>query len=255
MAEWVLSYGIKFGVLTLEVALLVIALRQWPWRPGGGLCAYIGCLLAAEVARPAVRYIYGYTSLQFAYFYWLTDVALALGAFVLICIFFHRACTHEPRMWCFLRVLLVFVFFLVLGISSLTLFRNYSQIYTHFIIEFEQNLYFTCLVLNTLLYILLQQIESTDDQLGLLVCGLGIQFAGPAASFALVHLRLGQHYSNSLLLRLIMPLGTLAMLLTWFYATARVPKTQVAGAEKSGSGSSGKIKMVTAKGQVATSKA
>ena len=70
--------------------------------------------------------------------------------------------------------------------------------FTLFIIEFNQNLYFTCLVLNTLLYILLQQIDSADDELGLLVCGVGIQFAGPAATLALLTLTTGEHFAHIL---------------------------------------------------------
>jgi len=90
-------------------------------------------------------------------------------------------------------------------------------------VEFEQNLYFTCLVLNTLLYLLLQQTHSADEELGLLVCGLGIQFAGPAASFALVHLTSGEAYATSLN-HFLGQLCTMGMLLTWFYAVAWMPK-------------------------------
>jgi hypothetical protein len=71
-----------------------------------------------------------------------------------------------------------------------------------------------------MLYILMQQIETADDELGLLVSGVGIQFAGPAASLALLHLTLG-HASSKFLVQLIMPLCTLGMLLTWFYAVGR----------------------------------
>jgi hypothetical protein len=120
-------------------------------------------------------------------------------------------------MWRFIRLLLWFVFVVVIAISGLSFYRNYSHLFTNFIYEFNQNLYFTCLVLNTLLYLLLQQIESADDRLGLLVCGVGIQFAGPTATFALLHLTSGEPFAQSLTTS-VMRLCSFGMLLVWAYA-------------------------------------
>jgi hypothetical protein len=39
-----------------------------------------------------------------------------------------------------------------------------------------------------MLYVMLQQLAIDDDELGLLVCGMGVQFAGEAAWFALLAL-------------------------------------------------------------------
>ena len=180
------------------------------------------------VARSASLSFFGQRSTQYYYFYWVTDVVLALGAFLLVCGFFHRACAHEDKMWKFVRLVLVSVFILVLGVSALTLTRNYSQIYTvlegrRFIIEFSQNLYFSCLVLNTLLYVMMQQFAIDDDELGLLVCGLGIQFAGEAAGLALYHVTLGENFSR-LLFSFLNPVCTLGMLLIWIYAITRTPQ-------------------------------
>ena len=82
------------------------------------------------VARSAVLNYFGQTSVQYAYFYWLTDVVLAMGAFLLTCGFFRRACAQEEKLWRFVRLMLVFVFILVLGISALSLTRNYTHLYT-----------------------------------------------------------------------------------------------------------------------------
>jgi hypothetical protein len=129
-------------------------------------------------------------------------------------------------MWRLVRLLLVFVFLLVVSISGLSISRNQNDLFTYFTVEFNQNLYFTCLVLNTLLYLLLQQIESSDEQLGLLVCGVGIQFAGPAASLALLHLTAGEHFAQSLA-HLTIPLCTIGMLLVWAYAITRIKERAI----------------------------
>jgi hypothetical protein len=154
----------------------------------------------------------------------VTDVALALGAFLLVCGFFRRACAQEKKMWSFVRLMLISVFLLVLIVSALSLTRNYAHFMTPFIIEFSQNLYFSCLVLNTLLYIMIQQFALDDEELGLLVCGLGIQFAGEAAGLALYHLTLGEHFVQ-LLFSFLNPACTLGMLLTWIYAITKTPQT------------------------------
>jgi hypothetical protein len=124
-------------------------------------------------------------------------------------------------MWRYIRLSLAFVCVLVVGISGLFFSHIYGNLLTDFIFEFNQNLYFTCLVLNTLLYLLLQQIDSADDQLGLLVCGVGIQFAGPTATLALLHLTASEGFAQ-LLTTLIMRLCTLGMLLVWAYAIVHV---------------------------------
>ena len=230
MDEKLVSYGFYCAVYPLEAFLVVFLFYRGQWRRLTAVSAYLCTLLAVDgVGRSYFLYQYGRASLEYAYFYWLTDVVLALGAFVLVCAFFWRACLGEEKLWRFVRLLLVFVFFLVAGISAITLSRNLSHIFTRFIIEFQQNLYFTCLVLNTLLYLLMQQLESVDDELGLLVCGMGIQLAGPAATLALVHLTPGQS-SAEWLLRFISPLATMGMLATWFYAVARMPQPTAAPA-------------------------
>lgn len=227
-----LSVAIQYGVYLLEAGLLAhLILRR---RSGGVLpvLLYLAFLLVVDgVGRPGVLYSFGYTSREFAYFYWLTDVALTLASFLLVCAFFRRACAHELKAWHFVRRLLGFVLILVVGVSAFSLSRNYGQLFTQFIVEFQQNLYFTCLVLITLLYILIQQLGSADDELALLVCGMGIQFAGPAANFALVHLTQGETYASALYV-FLGPLCTMGMLLTWFYALVRAPQPSAIRAGK-----------------------
>jgi hypothetical protein len=223
MANGLAIYAFALLTPVLEVALLVILWRGGSVRRLGGLAAYISVLLGTEVARDAVLYHYGLRSLAYAYFYWLSDLALVLGAFLLVCAFFRRACSGQTPLWQHMRQLLGLVFVLVVGVSLISLSRNYASLVTIFVAEFEQNLYFTSLVLVTLLYILMQYFKPADDELGLLVCGLGIQFAGPAANFALVHLTSGEFHST-LLLRFILPLCTLGMLAVWTYAVTGVRK-------------------------------
>jgi hypothetical protein len=217
----VVSYGLQYAGMLMEVAFLVYLARSSQRKGLGSVAFYVSSLLVADLTRIFVWRTYGWDSRQYGYTYWCTDFLLVTSAFLLLCLFFRRACLHQEKMWRSIRLLLVFVFVLVVGFSGLTFSRNYSRLFTYFIIEFSQNLYFTCLVLNTLLYLMLQQIRSTDDQLGLLVCGVGIQFAGPAATLALVHLTAGQGFANALF-HFAIPLCTPVMLLVWAYAVVYV---------------------------------
>ena len=121
------------------------------------------------------------------------------------------------------RLLLISVFIIVLLVSFLSISRHYSNLYTFFMVEFSQNLYFSCLVLNTLLYVMIQQLEIEDDEFSLLVCGLGVQFAGEAAGLALIHVTLGEAFSR-ILFSVLNPACTLGMLSIWIYAIGKTPQ-------------------------------
>jgi hypothetical protein len=228
MVEKVIAQGLQYGTYVLEVFLFLFLLRRGRWRRLPPVWLYVGFLFLVDGAgRPLVLYRFGVSSVEYAYFFWLTDIALVLAAFLLVSALFRRACRHEETLWRHVRLLLSFVFVLVFAISLLSLQRNYENLFSVFIIEFQQNLYFTCLILLTLLYVLMQKIESADDELTLLVSGMGIQFAGPAANLALVYLTPGHEYAR-VLWNYLHPLCTLGMLLIWCYALTRVPTAALA---------------------------
>ena len=224
MSDLLLTRGLQYAGYIVEAVVCLMLIMQGRWRRLRVLCLYVASLFLLDgVARSASLSFFGQRSSQYYYFYWVTDVALALGAFLLVCSFFRRACAKDEKRWSLVRLLLVSVFVIVLGVSALSLSRNYANLYTMFIIEFSQNLYFSCLVLNTLLYIMIQQLEIEDDELALLVCGLGVQFAGEAAGLALVHVTMAEGFSR-ILFSVLNPACTLGMLSIWIYAIAKTPQ-------------------------------
>jgi hypothetical protein len=229
-SDKLLIYGLEYAGCGLEAFLCILLARQGRWRHLKGLYLYVaGLFLLDGVGRAAALNYFGRGSQRYAYFYWLTDVVLALGAFLLVCGFFRRASAQEGKIWPFVRKMLVLAFLLVVGVSGLSLTRNYSHLFSKFIVEFSQNLYFACLVLNTLLYVMIQQLAIDDEELGLLVCGMGVQFAGGAAILALYYLTLGEYFARGLL-TLLGPACTLGMLLTWIYAVVKMPAPVSIGA-------------------------
>jgi hypothetical protein len=221
MDSIILGQVLQYAGIAIEACLIVCvaqSARRGRLAPVG---LYLACQLGASLGRAFALQIYGFKSPQYSYVYWTTDFLLVIAAFALVCFFFRRAFRNEEKMWRFARLLLSFVLVLVVGISGASFLRNFVLLDTRYIVEFSQNLYFTCLVLNTLLYILLVQMESTDEQLGLLVCGVGIQFAGPAATMALFHLTTGERFAAALN-SVALPVCTLGMLVVWAYAIVRV---------------------------------
>jgi hypothetical protein len=221
MSTNLIGHVLQYAGILIE-ACLVIYLARNPRRGQlAGVSLYLSCLLGTGLGRRLALSTYGWTSPQYSYVYWTTDFLLVIAAFLLVCHFFRRACLSQEKLWRFVRLLLCFSFILVAGISGVSFVGHYGGLSLPYVIEFSQDLYFTCLVLNTLLYLMLQQIGSVDDQLGLLVCGVGIQFAGPSATMALYHLTTGQRFSASLT-SYMLPMCTLGMLMVWAYAVIHV---------------------------------
>jgi len=217
----IVSYGFQYGCYLIEAGLIVFVAQSSHRNRPLSVLFYISCLLGTGLARTYALRIYGLASWQYYNLYWTTDFLLVISAFVLVCLFFRRACLHQEKMWRYVRLWLTFICVMVVGISGLFFSHHYGNVLTDFYVEFSQNVYFTCLVLNTLLYLLLQQIDSADDQLGLLVCGVGIQFAGPAATLALLKLTANEIFAQSLN-SLVQRICTLGMLLVWAYAIVHV---------------------------------
>jgi len=231
LIETLVQHGIQYGVYLAEVGLFLYLVLWGHCKRLAGVSLYVAGLLTIDaIARPRVLALYGFTSPQYFYFFYVTDAILALSAFLLVCSFFRRASAERREMWQSLRLVLVSVFIIVVGISCVSLKMNYTNLFGRFTTEFEQNLYFTCLVLNTVLYILIQHVQVADDELELLVCGMGIQFAGPTANFALMYLTPGSHFFMSVM-QYVGPLCTLGMLGLCFYAV-RIPKAARARARE-----------------------
>jgi hypothetical protein len=219
-----LSHGLQYASYALEASLVVaLVLGGW-WKKQTAFFLYVASYVFIDaVLRPTVLYSYGWSSLQYNRCYWLSDIAITLGAFLLICVFFRRACAQKKDLWPILRTMLASVLVIVAFISSFAMSRHYGHLASSFVIELSQNVYFACLVLNTLLYIMLQYVDCADEGLGLLVCGLGIQYAGSAAAMALAAL-MPAWSGNVAFASFVAQFCNLGMCLTWLYAATRNPE-------------------------------
>jgi hypothetical protein len=237
MGQVSLINGVQFAGYGLELSLLVLLLSRKRIRRFPALCAYVASLFAVDaVGRGWVLQHYGrliavvgsHAHRVYFYSYYLSDLVLALGMFLLVCTFFRRACRDHQKVWEFIRPILTWILLLVIVASAVALRaanvrHPFSVNGLRYIYEFNQDLYFVCLVLNTVLYLMLQRFKVESD-LNLLVCGLGVQLAGPAAGSALAYL-----IGSQTVLTYLSPLCGLAMMVIWVYAIGSTPSSKSEG--------------------------
>ncbi|HME01285.1 MAG TPA: hypothetical protein VKM93_28725 [Terriglobia bacterium] len=231
MLDKLISYGLQYAGYLLQVLLLVVLTARGHWRRLVGVSLYVVLFVSIDsVARPCVLFRYGIASPQYRYVYWLSDVLLVLAAFVVVCIFFRRACAAEEKLWRHLRLLLGFVFALLACVSYFMIYSKFGDLWSRFITEFQQNTYFACLVLTTLLYIMMQRSEGRDEELAMLVCGMGILFAAPTAVLALYKLLPPSNFASALINH-VDQVCMLGMLSTWWYAITKLPHGAIVRAD------------------------
>jgi hypothetical protein len=213
---------LSYAGYILEAGLLVYLLANGHAKRLWELVFYLLMSLSVIAARSYTLHHCGLDSSQYWNCYWTTDLLLVLAAFVVVASFFRRACSQNSEMWQFVRLLLGTVLVAITIVSFFSLSSHKDKVFSVFIVQFSQNLYFASLVLTTLLYLMTVKMEVADERLGMLVCGLGIEFAGPAAGLALFYLARGAELSR-LVGVYFFPLCDIGMILTWFYAVSRVP--------------------------------
>ena len=228
MGQVSLINSLQYVGYALELALLVLLLSPKRLRRFPALCAYVAALFGLDaLGRSWVLERYptnpatGAPSTVYFYFYYLSDFVLALGLFLLVCTFFRRACRDHEKVWDFIRPILSLILLMVTIVSAVALRTNFHQFFGRYVFEFNQDLYFVCLVLTTVLYLMLQRFKAGSD-LNLLACGLGVQLAGPAAGSALASLTYATgHVGSGMVLKYLSPICFVTMMGIWIYAITR----------------------------------
>lgn len=205
-----------------------------------GVCLYQRCFLRylllnlyllANVAFTAGGYYvithFGYDSRQYFFFYYTGDALCNITLFILIGSFFDRM-LRESVFHKYVRPTLMFAFLLIVFISARFLAGNMDRFASHFVYEFQQNMYFVGVLLTFLLWISMNYLQAETRRFVLLVSGLGIYWSAHAANYALQFLvpALGP------ILTKIPPLAYNLMALLWLYTFLRVPEGEVAVLEQ-----------------------
>lgn len=212
-----LGYGIWLLATLLEVTVVVCALRKHVF--GRYLCLNLYMLfsLIVTAARYEVLIHFGLRSTQYLYCYYYSDAVLTIFLYLaLITLYLHVF--DEMKVEKYVRLAAVVLLAGTALFSYAVVQQSSQRMFTSFVYELSQNLYFVGLVLTYVLWGAILKLRETRAQLIQLVLSLGIYFSAFAATFAL-----GNMFPNLQSVTYIAPLFGCMLPLAWAYAFFRLP--------------------------------
>lgn len=167
----------------------------------------------------------GYNSVAYFYFYYTGDAVVTVINYLLIGSFFSYL-FRDSIFRKYVRLVLAFFFLGVVVVSGLFISGGLERLYSRWVIEFQQNMYFVGVLLTFLLWMTMTYLGAETRRFVLLVSGMGIFFAAHAANYALRFLS----HSTKLeeVLARVPPLAYTFMVVLWLYTFWRVPEGEAA---------------------------
>ncbi len=219
------TYEVSVEMLSVLLALgiVVVCLRQGLFSRYLILNLYLLASVAFTLGNFYVRSLYGYTSLQYFYFYYTGDAIVTVINYILIGSFFTFMFRHSAFRK-YVQLTISFFFVGVVIVSGMFISGNVDRFYSSWMIEFEQNMYFVGVLLTFLLWMTMTYLGAETRRFALLVSGMGVFFAAHAANYAIRFL----FPSLSALTLVVPPLAYNFMVGLWLYAFLRVPEEEVA---------------------------
>jgi len=217
------QYVVAALSILFSLGTLVVCVRQKVFYRYFFLNLY---LLASTVFTLATQYLIhtvGYESVEYFYFYFTGDAIANTICYLTIASFFDQM-FRQSIFARYVRPTLGFFFFLVILISGLFIARSVDHLFSRFVLEFQQNMYFVGVLLTFLLWMSMMYLGAETRRFALLVSGLGIYFTAHAASYAASFLSTS---AQSFALQ-IPPVAYTLMTLVWLYTFLRVPEGEAA---------------------------
>ncbi len=213
-------------ILTLTTVLLCV--RSESLARYFVLNLYLIINLAFTLGCLYVIHAFGYTSYEYFYFYYTGDAIQNVAGYLLIGSFFDHL-LRESAFHKYVRPTLAIFFLLIAGGSALFISGSADRLYSDFVLELQQNLYFVGVLLTFLLWMSVSYLAVESRRFTLLVSGLGIYFAAHAASYALWHLfHWYRFHGLEPVATAVPPLAYNLMVGLWLYTFLRVPEEEVA---------------------------
>jgi hypothetical protein len=210
--------------VTLALGTVFVCLRSNVFRRYPFLNIYLLVTVAFTCGCYYVRSAFGYTSLEYFKFYYTGDAVLTVVLYLLIGSLFDQM-FRNSSFHRYVRPTLAIFFFLVVGVSALFIMRNVDHLYSRFVIELQQNMYFVGVLLTFLLWTSMSWLGAESRRFALVVSGMGIFFAALAGNYALRFLWGGV---DKVATGVIPPLAYTVMVSLWLYTFLRVPEGEPA---------------------------
>jgi hypothetical protein len=197
----------------LEAAVVVCAIKRSVFRR----YLFLNLYMASEVVASAVRFEilqhYGFTSPQYAYFYFYSDALLTILLFLVLSSLYSEV-FRELNAERYVQLGSVVLFAGTALFSFAVVEQSSAKLLSHFVYEISQNLYFVGLVLTYILWAAILKLRETRTRLIQLVLSLGVYFSLYAANYALRNL----YPSAEALFAVLNPLIGCFLPFAWAYA-------------------------------------
>jgi hypothetical protein len=201
----------------LEVTVVVCALKRHSFHRYLCLNLYMLFSFVVSVVRYEVFKQFGLQSREYLYCYYYSDAVLTIFLYLaLITLYLHVF--DEMRVEKYVRLAAIALLAGTALFSYAVVQQSSQRMFTSFVYELSQNLYFVGLVLTYVLWGAILKLRETRAQLIQLVLSLGVYFSAFAATFAL-----GNMFPHLQSLTYIAPLFGCLLPLAWAYAFFRLP--------------------------------
>jgi hypothetical protein len=173
---------------------------------------------AASCGQYICIHRFGFSSLQYVYFYYYTDILLSILMYLVIILFYQQVFV-EMNVSRYIRGAAAMLLGATALFSYAVVHQNSDHLTTRFVVELEQNLNFVGVVLTYLLWGAVVKLRETRTRLIQLVLALGVYFSASAGSYALRNLFPGL---ETYVLRWLPPLMGVWLPLAWAYTFTKV---------------------------------
>ena len=182
------------------------------------LLLYISASLILSGTRTFIFVRYGYTSVQYFYFYYFSDALLTIFLYFAL-MGLYSLVFQELGAKQYLRLGATLLLGVTAWFSYQVVIGSTDKLLTRFVVELSQNLYFVGVVLTYLLWGAMMKLREARTRLIQVVLALGVYFSVFAATYALRNL-----YPQFLIWQYTPPLMALLLPLSWAYTFMKVPE-------------------------------
>ena len=203
----------------LEAAVVVCAIKRSAFRRYFFLNLYMASEVVASAIRFEILQHYGFTSPNYAYFYFYSDALLTILLFLVLSSLYSEV-FRELSAERYIQMGSVVLFAGTALFSFAVVEQSSAKLLSHFVYEISQNLYFVGLVLTYILWAAILKLRETRTRLIQLVLSLGVYFSLYAANYALRNL----YPSAEALFTVLNPLIGCFLPFAWAYAFWKLPE-------------------------------
>lgn len=203
----------------LEISVIVCALGKGAFRRYLLLNIYMLASVAVTVARFKILTTYGFTSDEYVYVYYYSDALLTIFLyFALGSLYAHVLSDLKAERYVRFAALVLLAGTALFSYAVVE--QSTTKLFSRFVVELSQNLYFVGLVLTYILWGAILKLRETRMRLVQIVLSLGVYFSLFAADYALRNL---YPSTRALLIPLQQVIGCF-LPLAWVYAFWRSPE-------------------------------